>query len=46
MAHANEDLLRDGYAAFEHGDVNMLRTKFFAEDIRWHYPPIAGTRSR
>ena len=45
MAHANEDLLRDGYAAFEHGDINMLKSRFFAEDIRWHYPgksPLGG----
>jgi len=45
MAHANEDLLRDGYAAFEQGDINTLTSKFFAEDIRWHYPgrsPLGG----
>ena len=45
MAHANEDLLRDGYAAFGRGDINALKSRFFAEDIRWHYPgrsPFGG----
>jgi ketosteroid isomerase-like protein len=45
MAHPNEDLLRDGFAAFGRGDIEELRTKTFAEDIRWHVPgrsPLAG----
>ena len=45
MAHANENLLRDAYAEFEHGDINTLKSRFFAEDIRWHYPgtsPLGG----
>jgi uncharacterized protein len=45
MVHANEDLLRDGYALFGHGDISTLKSRFFAEDIRWHYPgksPLGG----
>jgi len=45
MAHANENLLRDAYAEFEHGDINTLKSRFFAKDIRWHYPgtsPLGG----
>ena len=45
MAHAHENLLRDGYAAFEQGDVRALKDRFFAADIQWHYPgksPLGG----
>ncbi len=45
MAHPNEDLLREGVAAFQRGDLDALREKYFAENIRWHTPgksPIAG----
>ena len=45
MAHPNEDLLREGVAAFARGDLDALRKKYFAEDIRWHIPgrsPVAG----
>jgi uncharacterized protein len=45
MAHPNEDLLREGYAAFGRGDLDALRDQFFAPDISWHYPgknPFAG----
>ncbi len=45
MAHPNEDLLRDGYAAFGRGDLDALQNQFFAADIRWHYPgqsPFGG----
>ena len=45
MVHANEDLLRDGYALFGNGDINTLKSRFFADDIRWHYPgksPLGG----
>jgi len=45
MAHPNEDLLREGYAAFGRGDLDALQNQFFAEDIGWHYPgksPFAG----
>ena len=45
MAHPNEDLLREGYAAFGRGDLDALQNQFFAADIRWHYPgksPFGG----
>jgi ketosteroid isomerase-like protein len=45
MAHPNEDLLREGYAAFGRGDLDALQNQFFAPDISWHYPgksPFAG----
>jgi ketosteroid isomerase-like protein len=45
MAHPNEDLLREGYAAFARGDLDALQNQFFAADIRWHYPgqsPFGG----
>jgi hypothetical protein len=29
MAHRNEDLLRDGYAAFGRGDIDALQNRFF-----------------
>lgn len=44
MAHPNEDLVREGYAAFGRGDMDALG-QFFAEDIRWHFPgrsPFGG----
>ncbi len=46
MAHPNEDLLREGIAAFTRGDLDALREKYFAADIRWHLPgksPLAGS---
>jgi uncharacterized protein len=45
MAHPNEDLVREGYAAFGAGDIEALQSRFFAEDIRWHFPgrsPFGG----
>ena len=45
MAHPNEDLVREGYAAFGRGDIEALQSTFFAEDIRWHFPgrsPFGG----
>lgn len=45
MSHPNEDLVREGYAAFGRGDLAALQSQFFAEDIRWHYPgrsPFGG----
>ena len=48
MAHPNEDLVREGYAAFGRGDVEALQSQFFAPDIRWHFPgqsPFAGDYS-
>jgi hypothetical protein len=44
-AHPNEELMRAAIAAFQHGDMDALREKYFAEDIRWHFPgrsPLAG----
>jgi len=38
MAHPNEDLVRQGFAAFARGDIEALRSQFFAPDIRWHFP--------
>jgi ketosteroid isomerase-like protein len=45
MAHPNEDLVRDGFAAFARGDLSALQSRIFAPDIRWHFPgrnPYAG----
>jgi ketosteroid isomerase-like protein len=45
MAHPNEELVREGYAAFGRGDLDMLQHRFFASDIRWHFPgrsPFGG----
>jgi ketosteroid isomerase-like protein len=45
MAHPNEDLIRDAFAAFNRGDMEALQKQFWAEDIRWHQPgrsPLAG----
>ena len=36
MAHPNEDLVREGFAAFERGDMDALRKQFFADDVCWH----------
>lgn len=45
MAHPNEDLVRDAFAAFGRGDIDALRDQYFADGIRWHLPgrsPLAG----
>ena len=45
MAHPNEDLVREVFAAFGRGDIDALRNQYFAGDIRWHVPgrsPVAG----
>ncbi len=45
MSHPNEDLIREGFAAFGRGDIDTLQAQFFAPDIRWHFPgrgPVAG----
>lgn len=45
MAHPNEDLVREGYAAFGRGDLDMLSNRFFADGVRWHFPgrsPFGG----
>lgn len=44
MAHPNEDLVRETFAAFGRGDMDALQ-KTWAEGIRWHNPgrsPIGG----
>jgi len=38
MTHPNEQLAREALAAFQHGDLDALREKFFAANIRWHQP--------
>ena len=38
MAHPNEDLVREGFAAFSRGDMDYLQKQFFAEDVRFHLP--------
>src|ERR1035438_7964802 len=38
MAHPNEDLVREAFAAFGRGDVVALQRQYFAPDIRWHFP--------
>jgi ketosteroid isomerase-like protein len=43
--HPNVELLRRGYAAFETGDMETLRSELFAPDIVWHHlgdNPMAG----
>jgi ketosteroid isomerase-like protein len=45
MAHPNEDLVREAFAAFGRGDIEALQRQYFAPDIRWHFPgrsPLAG----
>jgi ketosteroid isomerase-like protein len=45
MAHPNEDLVREGFAAFGRGELDALRKRFWADDIRYHIPgrsPLAG----
>ncbi|HTG46469.1 MAG TPA: nuclear transport factor 2 family protein [Actinomycetota bacterium] len=37
MSHPNEDLVRQGYAAFQSGDMATLG-ELFAADIVWHSP--------
>jgi ketosteroid isomerase-like protein len=38
MAHRNEELARGALAAFQSGDLDALREKYFAPNIRWHQP--------
>jgi uncharacterized protein len=45
MAHPNEDLVRETFAASGRGDIDALRNQYFAESIRLRYPgrsPLAG----
>jgi ketosteroid isomerase-like protein len=37
VTHANEDLVRRGYAAFQSGDMATLN-ELLAEDVVWHAP--------
>ena len=37
MAHPNEILVREGFAAFGRGDLDALQNQYFAEDIRFHF---------
>jgi ketosteroid isomerase-like protein len=39
MAHRNEELLRESFAAFQRGDMEALQNTYFAEDIKYH---VAG----
>lgn len=44
MAHPNEELLRRGYEAYSHGDLDTVRS-IFADNIRWNVQgdsPISG----
>lgn len=44
MAHENEGRLREGFAAFQRGDLDTVKG-FFADDIIWHVPgksPVSG----
>jgi ketosteroid isomerase-like protein len=38
MAHPNEDLVREIFAAFGRGDLDALRSRYMAEDACFHYP--------
>jgi ketosteroid isomerase-like protein len=45
MAHPNVDLVREGFAAFGRGDIDALRDRYLASDVRYHIPgrsPLAG----
>jgi uncharacterized protein len=45
MAHPNEDLVREAFAASGRGDIDALRNQYFADSMRLHYPgrsPLAG----
>lgn len=45
MAHPNEDLVRETFAASGRGDIGALRDQYFADSMRLHYPgqsPLAG----
>jgi ketosteroid isomerase-like protein len=36
MAHPNEQRFRDGYAAFQRGDLDALRSDYLSPDVVWH----------
>lgn len=44
MAHRNEELVRQGFKAFQQGDMETL-SRLFADDATWHSAgdsPVAG----
>ena len=43
MAHPNEQRFRDGYAAFQRGDLEALRNDHFTEGND-HYTPVVHMR--
>jgi ketosteroid isomerase-like protein len=45
VAHPNEVLLRESFAALGRGDLDTVRSQYWAENIRWHIPsrsPLAA----
>ena len=45
MAHPNEDVVQEGFAAFERGDTDALRKQYWTDDVRSHVvgrSPFAG----
>jgi ketosteroid isomerase-like protein len=45
MAHPNEVLVREAFAAFGRGDIDALQSQYFDPGIRWHFHgrgPLAG----
>ena len=45
MAHPNEDMVREAFAAFGRGDIDALQRQYFDPGVRWHFPgrgPLAG----
>jgi ketosteroid isomerase-like protein len=38
MAHPDEDLVREVFAAFGRDDLDALRDQYVAEDVRFYYP--------
>jgi ketosteroid isomerase-like protein len=38
MAHPNEVLLRESFAALGRGDIDTVRSQYWAENIQWHIP--------
>ena len=44
MAHPNEDLVREIFAAFGRGDLDALRSQYMAHDVCFHYPGRAPGR--
>lgn len=45
MAHPNEEMAREAFAAAGRGDIDALRSEYFADGMRLHVPgrsPLAG----